>query len=135
MPARATMEMVMTPYPYSIDIDAHALSAQSLMAQFKIHHLPVTAKGQPVGVVSEWGIRRAEEKGLDLSVGGAARVRDVCSRNILIVAPDDILIDVLGLMANRHVEAVLILLVGTLKGIYTFTDACRGYAALLGAQK
>ncbi len=93
MSARATIETVMTPYPYSIDIDAHATSARSLMAQFKIHHLPVTEEDKPVGVVSEWGIRRAEEKGLDLSVGGAARVRDICSRNILIVAPDDILTD------------------------------------------
>ncbi len=38
-------------------------------------------------------------------------------------------------MANKHVETVLILLGGTLRGIYTVTDACRSYAALLGAQK
>jgi acetoin utilization protein AcuB len=131
MAQRPTIESVMTPYPYSIDIDAHASAAHTMMAQLKIHHLPVKEGEQLVGVVSEWGLRRAAERGWDTATGGAAKVRDVCSREIHIVGPDAPLAGVLRHMAGKHIETVLVARNGKLAGIFTFTDACRRYAERL----
>jgi acetoin utilization protein AcuB len=126
-----TIESVMTPYPYSIDIDAHAGTANTMMAQLKIHHLPVTEGEKLVGVVSGWALKQAAALGLDTSVGGAAKVREVCSKKIHVAAPDELLADVLSHMAEQHVETVLVARHGKLIGIFTFTDACRRYAELL----
>lgn len=131
MAVQPKIESVMTPYPYAIEIDDHATSARSMMAQFKIHHLPVTEGGKLVGVVSEWGIRRAGELGKDLSVGGTTLVRDVYTTDVLRAAPDDSLATVLEQMAAMHVQTVLVVRDESLLGIFTFTDACRCYAELL----
>ncbi|HEX9628145.1 MAG TPA: CBS domain-containing protein [Acidiferrobacterales bacterium] len=131
MAAQPTVESAMTAYPYAIEIDDHAASARSMMAQFRIHHLPVTEGGRLVGVVSEWGIKRAVELGHDLSTGGATRVRDVYSADVLRVAPDEPLVAVLEQMAARHAQTVMVVRDDALLGIFTFTDACRHYAELL----
>jgi acetoin utilization protein AcuB len=126
-----TIESVMTPYPYSIEIDAHVGSAKSVLAQFGIHHLPVTDGGQLVGVVTEWGLKQAAERGVNISVGSATLVRDVLSREILTVAPDVSLPDILVRMADQHAEATLVVRDTSLLGIFTMTDVCRHYARLL----
>lgn len=126
-----TIESVMTPYPYTIEIDAHVGGAVSVLAQFGIHHLPVTEGGQLVGVVTAWGLKHAAERGLNVAVGSATRVRDVLSREIMTVAPGAPLPEVLLRMADQHVEATLVVRDAELLGIYTLTDACRHYARLL----
>lgn len=131
MTATPTIESVMTPYPYTIEIDAHVGGAKSVLAQFGIHHLPVTEAGKLVGVVTAWGLKRAAEQGVDVTVGSATRVRDVLGREILTVAPDASLPDVLIRMADQHAEATLIMRDAKLLGIFTMTDACRHYAQLL----
>jgi acetoin utilization protein AcuB len=131
MTATSTIESVMTPYPYTIDIDAHVGSAKSVLAQFGIHHLPVTEDGQLAGVVTASGLKRAADQGLNVAVGSAARVRDFVSREILIVAPDTPLPEVVMRMADQHAEAVFVVRDAALLGIFTLSDACRRYAQLL----
>jgi acetoin utilization protein AcuB len=134
MAPQRTIESVMTPYPYSIEVDALAASAKALMTQFNIHRLPVTESGAVVGVVSEWGIKKATEMGWDTSPGGVARVRDVFTRDVYTVAPEEPLINVLTIMAAKNIETVVIVRSGKLTGIFTSGDACKRYAELLKVQ-
>jgi acetoin utilization protein AcuB len=134
MAPQRTIESVMTPYPYSIEVDALAASAKALMTQFKIHRLPVTESGAVVGVVSEWGIKKAAEVGWDITPGGVARVRDVYTRDVYTVTPEEPLVNVLAVMAAKNVETVVIVRAGKLAGIFTSGDACKRYAELLKSQ-
>ena len=131
MAALPAIESVMTPYPYTIEIGSHATSAKSMLVQFGIHHLPVTDGERLVGVVTDWGIKRAMAQGWDISVGGGTLVRDIYSQEVLVATPDTPLPEVLQRMAEEHAEAALIARDGKLIGIFTMTDACRHYAQLL----
>lgn len=134
MVPQRTIESVMTPYPYSIEVDAAAASAKALMTQFNVHRLPVTEDGAVVGVVSEWGIKKAAEGGWDVSPGSVARVRDVYTREVYTVAPEEPLVDVLAMMAAKNIETVVVVRAGKLTGIFTSGDACKRYAEMLKAQ-
>ena len=82
-----TIEDVMTPYPYSIEIDAHLTTVRTMMMQFKIRHLPVREGEKWVGVVTEQQLDMAQTLGVDLSVSSNVRIRDLCRHNAYSVAP------------------------------------------------
>src|SRR3990172_5934859 len=107
MAQQPTIESAMTPFPYSVEADAHASSARTMMTQLNIRHLPVREGETLVGV------------------------RAVCSKEALAVAPEEPLANVLTLMVEKHVETVLVVRNGKLAGIFTVTDACKRYADLL----
>jgi acetoin utilization protein AcuB len=130
-----TIESAMTPFPYSIEADAHAATAKAMMAQFRVRHLPVREGERIVGLVTQWSLAQAERCGLDLSPGSALRVRDICSHDIHVVGPQEPLAEVLRRMAERHCDAALVVRDGRLVGIYTVTDACRQYAESLQTQR
>ena len=135
MAALPAIESVMTPYPYTVEIGSHATSAKSMLAQFDIHHLPVTDGERLVGVITDWGIKRAMAEGWDVSVGSGTLVRDVYSQEVLVVEPGTPLPFVLQRIADEHDEAALVVRDGKLQGIFTMTDACRHYAKLLTEQQ
>lgn len=124
----------MTPYPYFIEIDAHASTARSMLVQLKFRHLPVREDDTIVGVVTEHDLRQAEGFGVDISIGSDVRVRDVCRRGVYLVGPNEPLVDVLRHMAERYLDSALIIRNGRLAGIFTFSDACRHFAELLERQ-
>lgn len=126
-----TVESVMTTFPYSIEADAHASSARTLMTQLHIRHLPVRAGEQFVAVISERDLARAAAAGWDLAVTSNTRVQDICSRSVYTVSPDTPLVDVLRHMATQDVDVVLVMRSGKLAGVFTFSDACRLFAELL----
>jgi CBS domain-containing protein len=84
--------------------------------------------------VSDQTLRQAEKCGMDISVSSSLRVRDVCNPQVHIVAPDQLLEDVLREMAAKHSDVALVVRDDKLLGIFTGTDACRGYAELLHKQ-
>jgi acetoin utilization protein AcuB len=129
--ANPTIESVMTTFPYSIEADAHAASARTLMTQLHIRHLPVRAGEQFVAVISERDLARAAAAGWDLAVTSNTRVQDICSRSVYTVSPDTPLVDVLRHMATQDVDVVLVMRSGKLAGVFTFSDACRLFAEML----
>ena len=129
-----TIEAAMTAFPYSIDADAHAASAATMLHQLGIHHLPVRDGGRVVGLISADDLKRAANAGRDLSIAGNVRVADVCTHDVHIVEPEAALPEVLLHMADHRLDVVLIVRRGHLIGIYTFGDACRGYAETLQNQ-
>jgi acetoin utilization protein AcuB len=122
-----TIESVMTTYPYVIELDSLAMTARTMMQQLKVRHLPVRDGDKVMGVVTEQILQMAEACGKDLS-GSGLKVRELCTKNVLLVAPEEPLESVLRRMADRHVEVALVLRQGHLAGIFTTTDACRRYA-------
>ena len=130
-----TIESVMTPYPYSIDIDDHVSSAKTALVQYKIRHPPVKEGDKLVGVITARDIDMAINCGVDTSVGSDVRVRKLCNKHVYVVAPGETLVAVLNYMADHYIGSALIVRDGKLKGIFTFTDACRYCVGLLTGEK
>jgi acetoin utilization protein AcuB len=131
MPGVVTIKSVMSNFPYSIEISAHANSAKTMLEQMKIHHLPVTQDGSPVGIVTVRDISKAKYLGVDVSIGSDILVRHVYTPSTYIVTPNEPLDNVLHHMAMQHIDAALVLENDKLVGIFTVTDACMRYAELL----
>lgn len=131
MPGMVTIRAVMSNFPYSIEVSAHANSAQTMLEQMKIHHLPVMKNGSPVGIVTTGDISKANYMGMDISIGSEILVRDIFTPTTYIVNPEESLNAVLHHMAEQHINAVIVLENDKLVGIFTITDACLRYADLL----
>jgi acetoin utilization protein AcuB len=114
----------MTPFPHSIDAGESLAAAEREMARHGIRHLPVRRDGELVGVVSDRDLKRTMGRGC---------VEDVMTAGPYVADIREELQVVLATMAERHIGCALVLKEGRLAGIYTTTDACRGFAELLRA--
>ena len=125
------IKSVMTPFPYSVDVDAPLSEALSFLREHHIHHLPVTHNEELAGVLSDRDIRLhlGAEPGRDAAE--QVRVRDVYMERPCIVDLNERLDKVLRMMQERHAGAVLVTRNGRLAGVVTLTDVCRSYADLL----
>jgi acetoin utilization protein AcuB len=125
---------VMTPFPYSVDIDATLAEADAMMREHRIRHLPVKDQGQLVSVLSERDIKVALEPANGALAASRVTVRHACVIDAYIVpttAPlDQVLLD----MYERHIGSALVVKGGRLAGIFTASDACRYLGELLRAQ-
>jgi acetoin utilization protein AcuB len=128
------IKTVMTPFPYSIDIDAPIEEARAFMHKQNIRHLPVIARGKLAGIVSDRDIKLYLGPDLDYPQAKETRVRDVFLANPFVVDLNDALDNVLVAMAERHVGSVLVTRDGKLAGLFTATDACRSFADYLRRQ-
>jgi acetoin utilization protein AcuB len=119
---------LMTPFPHSIAPEAPVSEAQAMMAEHDIRHLPVKRGEELVGTISEREVTMA----LGPLHGGARRVGDVAGEAYVVdlLTPTD---EVLLSLADRRLEAALVVKEGRLAGIFTVTDAYRAFADLLGA--
>jgi CBS domain-containing protein len=127
MPA---IKAVMTPFPYTVDIDDSLARARAMMDEHGIHHLPVSSGGRLVGVISKQDLDTASAADPD-SEFSAQSVRGCYTPNPFVVPMSKPLDAVLVEMADRHVQSVLVVKRDRLAGIFTVTDACRGFAHLL----
>lgn len=121
----------MTPFPYSIGVDASLRQAHEMMVDHGVRHLPVLRGHQLVGVVSDRDIKRALDPDLGLPPMDELFVRDVYTPEP--IAVDDVtpLDEVLEQMASEHIGSVLVTKHGRLVGIFTSSDACRVYCTHL----
>ena len=115
------LKTAMTPFPYSIDIEAGIDEARALLAEHDFHHLPVTESGQLVGMLTAG----------KLANGGAAPLRHLCENEPYIVDINERLSEVLNTMARLRVDAAIVVKHGKLAGVFTAADACRVFADLL----
>ncbi|MGE3845740.1 MAG: HPP family protein [Gammaproteobacteria bacterium] len=115
------LKTAMTPFPYSLDVDAEVASARALLSEHGFHHLPVTAQGRLVGMVSSGGLAASEGRAL----------RDLCGEPPYVVDIDTRLAEVLATLAVRRVDAAVVTRHDKLVGVFTVSDACRAFAELL----
>jgi acetoin utilization protein AcuB len=124
----------MTPFPFSIDIDAPLAEARAFLRDRHIHHLPVTRDGALAGILTDRDIKLALGPDLDSPPERELSVRDVYQPDSYIVEAGALLQDVATAMAERHVGSALVTRGGKLVGIFTTTDACRALARVLHDQ-
>ena len=125
-----TIETVMTPLVYTVDIDEAVESAEDLMIGHSIRHLAVTDSDTLVGVVSDRDIAFTPNAA-ELAIRSKLTVREICSLDVYSVEVDAALDEVLLTMSERHLGAALVTRKGRIAGIFTTTDACRCYAQSL----
>jgi acetoin utilization protein AcuB len=110
----------MTPFPYSVDVDASLAEARAFMAEHRIRHLPVMHGQEIVGIVTDRDI-----------AGRELTVRDVAVQDAYIVAASAPADEVAEEMAARHIGSALVTREGKLVGVFTASDACRALVRVL----
>lgn len=128
-----TIKSVMTPFPYTIEVEECLAAAQEMMSMHDIHHLPVSDDGRIIGVISKHDVDTALAS--DPSTPAAKQTVKHCySSSIYVVGLSKPLDAVLMEMANRHIRSAVVIKGDKLAGIFTVTDACHHYAELLRSQ-
>jgi len=118
----------MTKQPISIGPDVSLNDAMDIMRSWGMRHLPVSEKaGDVVGLLSE----RDAWRYFALHPGAKATVQDAMVSKPYVVAPDDLLIDVVKAMAEAKYGCAIVTGSKGLCGIFTTTDALRILAKLL----
>ena len=121
----------MTPFPYSIDVDAPLAEAHAFLRERHIRHLPVTERGRLAGVLTDRDIKLALGPDLGSPPERELAVRDVFQPDSFVVDAGVTLEEVAMTMAERHLGSALVTRGGKLVGIFTTTDACRALARVL----
>lgn len=124
---------VMTPFPYSIDAQETLGRAREMMAEHKIHHLPVMDLGSPLGVINNRVLLRTLDQS-EQSGEEPLRVADVPREEAHVVDLSAPLDRVLLRMAEERLGAALVVKDDRLAGIFTLSDACRYFAENLRQQ-
>lgn len=123
------LKSLMTPFPWSVAVEATAAEAQALMAEQNVRHLPVTDDGELVGIVTDRDLKAALAGPGEAN--GELSVSDVFLSEAFVVDIDTRLADTLLEMAERHIGSVLITRKGRLAGVLTGSDACRAFGEYL----
>jgi acetoin utilization protein AcuB len=120
-----TIQLVMTPFPHSIEADAPLRQARRRLDDLEIRHLPVARGGRLIGVITDRDLKRALDPALGLPPKNELFVEDVMVWDAYVVDSHTPL-DVVSLeMADRHIGCALVVREGKLVGVFTTTDACR----------
>ena len=125
------LKNVMTPFPYSVDADAHVDEAERFMREHKIRHLPVMDKGELKGVVSDRDIKLMLGPDFAYPNPRELKVGNVMIEDCYVVDLATPLRAVLRHMAEHRLGSALVTRRGKLAGVFTSTDACRAFADYL----
>lgn len=112
-----TIATYMTKQPWAVQIDDSVIVAKHMMAERRIHHLPVLNAGQLVGMVTERDLVQSAAR-------DTATVEHVMQAAVEVDARTA-LADVLDTMVVRERDAVVITRDGEIEGIFTAMDAVR----------
>ena len=122
----------MTPFPYSIDVDAPLKDAHKLMHEHHFRHLPVTLAGAIVGVLTDRDIKLVLGPDFDYPNESELTVRDAYVERPCVVSASTPVATVARTMAENHIGSAIVTKNDKLVGIFTVTDACRALAEVLG---
>ena len=125
------LKTAMTPFPYSIDLDASFDEASELMGHHNVRHLPVTEDRRVVGVITDRDMTSAMHVQSQANDAGSLSVRDLYMADPYIVSLDEPLENVLLTMAERHIGSAIVTRAGKLVGMFTSVDACRSFGEYL----
>src|SRR5215469_7543408 len=122
----------MTPFPYSIDVDAPLEDARDLMRKHVFRHLPVTSNGRLVGILTDRDIKLVLGPDFGSPNEHELRVRDAYVERPCVVPASASVAAVARTMADQRIGSALVTKDDKLVGIFTVTDACRALAQVLG---
>jgi acetoin utilization protein AcuB len=122
----------MTPFPYSVDLNASFEEASELMGRHDVRHLPVTDDHRVVGMITDRDLTSAMHvHSKSGAAAGALNVRDLYISDPYVVSVDEPLDNVLLTMAERHIGSAIVTKAGKLVGMFTSVDACRSFGEYL----
>ena len=125
----------MTPFPYSVDVDAPLKDAHALMREHRFRQLPVTSAGAIVGVLTDRDIKLVLGPDFDRPKEEELSVRDAYVEQPCVVSASTPVATVARTMAEKHIGSAIVTKKGRLVGIFTVTDACRALAQVLEGQQ
>jgi acetoin utilization protein AcuB len=126
-----SLASAMTPFPYSIALDAQLDDAQKLMEEHGIHHLPVTENHDVVGIITQRDIVAAMARRKSRGRSTKLAVSDIYVPEVYIVDLNEPIRNVLLEMAERHIGSAVVTRHGNLAGVFTTIDVCRCFAEFL----
>ena len=121
----------MTPFPYSVDVDAPLAEAHKLMREHHFRHLPVTSGGTLVGVLTDRDIKLVLGPDFGQPNEQELSVRDAYVEKPCVVPASTPVALVARTMAEHRIGSAIVTKNDKLVGIFTVTDACRALAQLL----
>ncbi len=127
--AEPMIQKFMTCQPHAIESGETVESAEKMMRDLKIRHLPVMEKGEVKGIISDRDIKTALS--LVDTNPKLLLVKDISHEKPYVVSPEAHLSDVVREMADKSYGSAIIVQNHKLVGIFTTVDACRALAALL----
>lgn len=125
------VKAVMTPFPYSVDVEASVDEAQAFMREHNIHHLPVTENGSLTGVISDGDIKLMLGPDFAFPDARELKVRQAMIGKVYTADLNARLDKVLDYMADHHLGCAVVTKANKLVGVFTATDACRNFAEFL----
>jgi acetoin utilization protein AcuB len=125
------LKLLMTPFPYAIEVSADADAAIALMQEHDVRHLPVTNNHSLVGVITDRDIKSLRAGRQPGDAGYNPAVGEMAIHDAYVVDINEPLDNVLLHMAEQHIGSVLVTRKGKLAGVFTSTDACRGFGEYL----
>ncbi len=125
------LKTAMTPFPYSVGLDASFDEASELMGHHSVRHLPVTKDHQVVGVITDRDMTSAMHVRSQSDDTVGLSVSDLYIADPYIVSVDEPLDNVLLTMAERHIGSAIVTKAGKLVGVFTSLDACRSFGEYL----
>ncbi|HEY0970982.1 MAG TPA: CBS domain-containing protein [Gemmatimonadales bacterium] len=132
LPAQLLVRDVMALRPVSVTPDATIRDAALMLARRGLTGLPVLGEdGRIIGLLSDRELIRhlltshLQPGRAASDAAGPRLVRDIMTRQVLCVSPEQPLADVASLMANKDVEGVPVVREGQLVGFLTRGDIVR----------
>jgi acetoin utilization protein AcuB len=121
----------MTPFPYSIDVDAPLEEAHKLMREHHFRHLPVTSHRAIVGVLTDRDIKLILGPDFGSPSERELKVREAYVEQPCVVPASTSVATIARTMADNHIGSAIVTKNDKLVGIFTVTDACRALAQVL----
>jgi acetoin utilization protein AcuB len=122
----------MTPTPHTIGRTQPLATAQAMMGDHRIRHLPVLDGGKLVGVITDRDLSLVA--GINRAQGPHLLVEDAMSAAPFAVGPDTRLDEVVEEMARHRYGSVVVVDGGKVVGIFTAVDGLSAFAELLRAR-
>lgn len=128
------LKTYMTPFPYSVDIEAPIGEARLKMLEHKIRHLPVTRDNKLVGVITDRDIKLILGPEIGSPDPTEVTVEDANIEDCYTVDINTRLLPVLRHMSDHHIGSAVVTFNGRIAGIFTMINACRAFAEHLETQ-
>ena len=121
---------IMSKDVINLDIESNLIQAEKLFKKYGIRHLPITDKGQIVGILSENDLLRISyvdayidcELEADRSVYNLLSLEQVMVKNPVCIQETSSIDDVTRILLNKDFHALPVLAGSNLVGMLTTTD-------------
>lgn len=128
----------MTPNPITVTADTSYFDAYTLLKEGNFRRLPVMSLGHLIGIVTDRNLKEATPSNATSlsadelnSVLGPLSVKDIMTKPVLTVEPEDAIESAALLMDERKISGLPVVKNGKVLGILTTTDILRAFVTIL----